>query len=52
LRACKRALSAALVTPEVPVWPSETAAEAIARLDAAFPWLRGAERGRGRSPAA
>lgn len=34
--------------PAISEIPMETAAEAIARLDAQFPWLRGAERRRAR----
>jgi len=46
-RAWKRGQPATQATTKVPMRPSETAAEAIARLDAAFPWLRGAEHRRG-----
>lgn len=41
----QRARRALLVAPSPPVPPpAETAAEAIAVLDAQFPWLRGAEK--------
>jgi hypothetical protein len=41
----RRALLAALAQPvPAPAVPVETAAEAIAVLDAQFPWLRGAEK--------
>jgi hypothetical protein len=41
----RRALLAALPQPVPPrATPAETAAEAIAILDAQFPWLRGAEK--------
>ena len=45
-KACQQ--PAAPVTPV----PEETAAEAIARLDAQFPWLRGAEHSTRRRPTA
>jgi hypothetical protein len=41
----RRALLAAVARPVLaPAVPLETAAEAIAVLDAQFPWLRGAEK--------
>ena len=43
-RVRKQSLSAPPLTKQVSVRPSETVAEAIARLDVAFAWLRGAER--------
>jgi hypothetical protein len=45
-RARKRALAVAPVPAKVPVRRRETVAEAIVRLDAAFPWLRGTEHSR------
>ena len=40
----KQSLSLPSVTEQIPARPSETVAEAIARLDATCAWLKGAER--------
>lgn len=50
-RAHQRDLPATPVTTKVTLRPPETAAVSIARLDTAFPWLRGAERRRPRNTA-
>ena len=42
--------SQAPTTPALDQPSSETAAQAIATLDAQFPWLRGAEKRRSRAP--
>ena len=47
-RARRGRLPTSLPTAPIPVAPRETTAEAIAVLDAQFPWLRGAEERRSR----